>query len=333
MRAATTPSSWARRSGVRLTFGEAVKVTGTPTLAIDMDPAEWGTKSAAYEGATGTAVLSLTFAHEVVEPNLSRPGIAVLANTLTLNGEDDPRSAATETAAALGHAGLGHDAAHKVDWRPALSVADARAREGVDEAVAFEVSLDRAFTSAEHRVTVDYATADGTARGGRGLHGDERFAHLRRGRAGEDGVGADPRRRPRRGARDVQPAALEPRGGAREATSRRRGRSRTRTRCRRRGSRGSGARWPSRWWAACRPGWRRRARPVRRRRWAARRCRRGRRARGPRRDRARSLRMTTRPPLRASAGTRHRGATRSGWRSGWRAPTGGTTRRARRTGA
>ena len=147
---------------VRLTFGEAVKVTGTPTLAIDMDPAEWGTKSAAYEGATGTAVLSLTFAHEVVEPNLSRPGIAVLANTLTLNG-GTIRSAASGAAAALGHAGLGHDVAHKVDWRPALSVADARAREGVDEAVAFEVSLDRAFTSAEHRVTVDYATADGTA--------------------------------------------------------------------------------------------------------------------------------------------------------------------------
>ena len=53
-----------------------------------------------------------------------------------------------------------------MDWRPALSVADARGREGVDEAVVFEVSLDRAFTGAEHRVTVDYATADGTAKAG-----------------------------------------------------------------------------------------------------------------------------------------------------------------------
>ena len=43
---------------------------------------------------------------------------------------------------------------------PALSVADARASEGVDEAVAFRVSLSRA---APGTVTVDYATRDGTA--------------------------------------------------------------------------------------------------------------------------------------------------------------------------
>ena len=150
---------------VRLTFGEAVKVTGTPRLSIDMDPADWGTKRAAYEGATGTAVLSLTFAHTVVEPNFSPRGIAVLADSLVLDGGTIV-SAATGAAAALGHAGLAHDARHKVDWRPALSVADARAREGVDEAVRFEVSLDRAFTGAAHRVTVDYATADGTAKAG-----------------------------------------------------------------------------------------------------------------------------------------------------------------------
>ena len=150
---------------VRLTFSEAVKVTGTPTLAIDMDPAEWGEKRAAWEGARDTAVLALTFAHTVVEPNLSTKGIAVLANSLVLD-DGTIRSAATGADATLGHAGLPHDPRHKVDWRPALSVADARAREGTDEAVVFEVSLDRAFTGAEHRVTVDYATADGTATAG-----------------------------------------------------------------------------------------------------------------------------------------------------------------------
>ena len=150
---------------VRLAFSEAVKVTGTPRLAIDMDPAEWGRKEASYEGATGTAALALTFAWTVVEPNFSPRGIAVLANSLVLGG-GTIRSAATGAAAALGHAGRGHDPAHKVDWRPAVSVADARGREGTDEAVVFEVSLDRAFTSASHRVTVDYATADGTAKAG-----------------------------------------------------------------------------------------------------------------------------------------------------------------------
>ena len=149
---------------VRLTFSEAVEVSGSPGLTIKMDP-RWGEKRAVYEGATGTATLALTFAWTVIEPNYAPQGIAVLANTLILDG-GTIRSAATGADAALGHAGLGHDATHKVDWRPVLSVADAEAREGVDEAVAFEVSLSRAFTGSGHRVRVSYATADGTATAG-----------------------------------------------------------------------------------------------------------------------------------------------------------------------
>ena len=45
-------------------------------------------------------------------------------------------------------------------------MADARANEGAGAPVAFEVSLSRAFTTAHHRVTVDYATADGSAKAG-----------------------------------------------------------------------------------------------------------------------------------------------------------------------
>ena len=149
---------------IRVTFSEAVTVTGSPRLTIRMDP-RWGEKRAVYEGASDTAARALTFAWTVVEPNYAPQGIAVLADTLILDG-GTIRSAATGADAALGHAGLAHDAAHKVDWRPALSVGDARAREGVDEAVEFEVSLDRAFTGAGHRVRVDYATADGTAKAG-----------------------------------------------------------------------------------------------------------------------------------------------------------------------
>ena len=88
-----------------VTFSEAVEVDttgGTPSLAIDMDPAHWGEKRAAYESGSGTA--ALVFAHEVVEPNLSTGGVAVLADTLALNG-GAIRSAAT--GAALAHAGLG----------------------------------------------------------------------------------------------------------------------------------------------------------------------------------------------------------------------------------
>ena len=81
----------------------------------------------------------------------------MLANTLEANG-GAIRAAGAD--AHLSHAGLGHDPKHKVDWRPTLSVADAEANEGADAAIEFEVSLGRA---AKHRVTVDYATSDGTA--------------------------------------------------------------------------------------------------------------------------------------------------------------------------
>ena len=105
------------RVRVTLTFSEAVDVDtsdGTPSLTIDMDPAYWGAKWAAYESGSGTT--ELVFAHTVVEPNYSTRGIAVLADTLRLNG-GSIRSAASETDADLAHDGLAHDPEHRVDWR------------------------------------------------------------------------------------------------------------------------------------------------------------------------------------------------------------------------
>ncbi len=103
---------------ITLTFSEAVDVTGTPRLKIDMDPAEWGEKWVAYASGSGSG--SLTFAHTVVEPNISTQGIAVLANTLELNGGTIQASGVD---ADLAHTGLAHDASHKVDWRlPKASV-------------------------------------------------------------------------------------------------------------------------------------------------------------------------------------------------------------------
>ena len=93
---------------ITLTFSEMVNVTGTPRLKIDMDPAEWGEKWAAYEGGSGTD--SLTFTHTVVEPNYSTRGIAVLENSLELNG-GSIKSAASDTEAELSHDGLDHDPA------------------------------------------------------------------------------------------------------------------------------------------------------------------------------------------------------------------------------
>ncbi|MCY3662273.1 MAG: SwmB domain-containing protein [bacterium] len=99
---------------LQVTFSEAVNVTGAPTLGIDMDPADGGREDAVYAGGTGTT--QLTFDHTVIERDYSIQGIAVVANTLALNG-------GTITAAAggadvdLAHTGLDHDSDHKVNWQ------------------------------------------------------------------------------------------------------------------------------------------------------------------------------------------------------------------------
>ena len=99
---------------VRLTFMEAVNVTGSPRLKIKMDP-RWGEFWADYDRGSGTD--TLTFVYTVAEPNTSPQGIAVLANTLDLNGGKIRLMSDRTVNARLGHAGLAHDASHKVDWR------------------------------------------------------------------------------------------------------------------------------------------------------------------------------------------------------------------------
>ena len=114
---------------VRVAFSEAVEVEGAPRLKIDFDPAPWGGKWAAYESGGGTS--ELTFAYEVVQPNESTEGIAVVVNTLEANGGAF-RSAATQADAHLSHAGLDHDAAHKVDWRVTQAAAEVASVTGIE---------------------------------------------------------------------------------------------------------------------------------------------------------------------------------------------------------
>ena len=102
---------------ITVTFDEAVDVDtsgGAPRLKIDMDPAEWGEKWASYDSGSGTT--ALVFTYTVVEPNISTQGIAVVENSLELNGGSIQLAADED--ADLAHYGLGHDANHKVDWRP-----------------------------------------------------------------------------------------------------------------------------------------------------------------------------------------------------------------------
>ena len=109
---------------VRLDFGEAVEVDtagGAPRLKIRMG-AGYGEKWATYESGSGTAALVFVFG-PVAEPDYSDQGIAVLADTLDLNG-GAIASQATGAAAALGHAGLDHDPAHKGGPRPGAAHAE-----------------------------------------------------------------------------------------------------------------------------------------------------------------------------------------------------------------
>ena len=98
---------------VTLTFSEEVNVTGTPRLKIDLDPADGGERWADYSGGSGT--VELAFGYTVVEGDISTDGVAVLRNTLELNG-GAIRSATAITVedARLGHAGLSHNSTHKV---------------------------------------------------------------------------------------------------------------------------------------------------------------------------------------------------------------------------
>ena len=100
---------------VRLTYNAAVTVGtsgGTPRLQIKMDPA-FGEKWANYESGSGTKTLQ--FAYTVASPNKSPGGIAVLEDTLALNG-GTIKFTASQADAPLAHAGLAHDPDHKVDW-------------------------------------------------------------------------------------------------------------------------------------------------------------------------------------------------------------------------
>ena len=147
---------------VRVTFNQAVKVDttdGTPRLNIRMDP-RWGTFPAVYESGGGTA--NLTFAYTVAEPNTAPPGIAVLANTLELNGGTIRSLSGTD--AKLAHAGLGHDAKHKVNWRLAPSDVSAVAvvsNAGGDNTYALGETI-RVRVTFDGTVSVD--TAGGTPR-------------------------------------------------------------------------------------------------------------------------------------------------------------------------
>ena len=100
---------------VQVLFSEAVAVDtsgGSPRLKIDFSAGAGGEVWAAYTSGGGTSVL--TFSHEVAAPDLSTDGVAVVADSLELNG-GSVASTASGAAVALSHRGLAHNPSHPVD--------------------------------------------------------------------------------------------------------------------------------------------------------------------------------------------------------------------------
>ena len=97
-------------------FSAAVDVTGTPQLELDFA----GTPKAAACGAA-TNTTTLVCGYTVVVGDSAPNGIAIAANTLTLNGGTNTATGSTTDTADLAHAAVAIDAGQKVDGiRPTL---------------------------------------------------------------------------------------------------------------------------------------------------------------------------------------------------------------------
>ena len=91
---------------VTVTFSETVEVTGTPRLSLELGG---GSRTAVYEGGTGTA--ALVFAYEVADGESDTDGVGVEADSLSGGTiRDEGRNNAQ-----LDHEGLSADSGHKVD--------------------------------------------------------------------------------------------------------------------------------------------------------------------------------------------------------------------------
>ena len=91
-----------------VTFNEAVTVSGTPQLPLTVGTE---TRQAAYTGGSGSS--ALVFSYTVVADDSDDDGVEVEGNTLTANGGTIQDAAGN--AAALAHAAITADVAHRVD--------------------------------------------------------------------------------------------------------------------------------------------------------------------------------------------------------------------------
>ena len=147
---------------VTVRFSETVTVDtakGTPSIGVTLGAA---VRAAAYARGSGTP--KLTFAYTVTAADRDPSPVHIVANSLSRNGGTIRNGVGLDAALAYDVAEPGAVAADAAEpGRPALSVADAKAQEGVDETIEFTVTLRPA---SPEPVTVAWATVAGTARAG-----------------------------------------------------------------------------------------------------------------------------------------------------------------------
>ena len=120
---------------VTATFSETVEVTGTPQLRLELGG---GTRTATYEGGTGTA--ALVFAYDVADGESDTDGVGVEEDSLSGGTIEDT----SDNPAELDHEGLAADSGHKVDGvKPALAASGGAVVDGTTLTLTYDERLDR----------------------------------------------------------------------------------------------------------------------------------------------------------------------------------------------
>ena len=149
------------RIEIQVVFTRPVTVTGSPWLGFDLgSPDDPHQARANFAGGDGTQ--DLVFAYTVRADDWDDDGIEVPAGSIRLN-EGSIQDIEDGENAAVEYPALEVQSGHRVRGPATLSVADAQARENRGAMLDFTVTLSRAVSGS---VTVDYATADGTATAG-----------------------------------------------------------------------------------------------------------------------------------------------------------------------
>ena len=133
---------------VGLTFSEAVTVTGTPQLTLDV-----GGRNRTSEYSEGSTTTQLLFTYTVPSGDEDTDGIAVVANSLALNGGAIRAGSANAT---LTHAGLNSND-HKVDGIAPTVTVDGETRTYVPPGRQFNVVFN--FSEKVYGITDDEITA------------------------------------------------------------------------------------------------------------------------------------------------------------------------------